>query len=93
MANSLLILLTRDKFRVLVLVACAAFFLHGQEYEAVQDDAFISFVYSKHLAAGEGLVFNLGERVEGYTNFLWVALMALPHLFSVDVIFCARFVK
>ena len=42
------------------------------------DDAFISFRYARNLAAGHGLVFNPGERVEGYTNFLWVLLSALP---------------
>ncbi|HYS03588.1 MAG TPA: hypothetical protein VEW47_00200 [Candidatus Dormibacteraeota bacterium] len=40
------------------------------------DDCFISFRYARHLAAGQGLVWNPGERVEGYTNFLWVILMA-----------------
>src|SRR3989442_1472314 len=40
------------------------------------DDSFISFRYARHLAAGRGLVWNPGERVEGYTNFLWVILMA-----------------
>lgn len=40
------------------------------------DDAFISFRYARNLAAGHGLVFNPGERVEGYTNFLWVMLLA-----------------
>ena len=40
------------------------------------DDAFISFRYAQHMAAGEGVVWNPGERVEGYTNFLWVLLMA-----------------
>ena len=38
------------------------------------DDAFISFRYAQHLAAGDGLRFNIGEQppVEGYSNFLWV---------------------
>jgi len=40
------------------------------------DDSFISFRYARHLASGQGLVWNPGERVEGYTNFLWVVLMA-----------------
>ncbi|MFN7975565.1 MAG: hypothetical protein U0166_25030 [Acidobacteriota bacterium] len=40
------------------------------------DDAFISFRYSRNLVEGHGLVFNVGERVEGYTNFLWVLLVA-----------------
>jgi hypothetical protein len=40
------------------------------------DDAFISFRYARNLVDGHGLVFNIGERVEGYTNFLWTVLMA-----------------
>ena len=42
----------------------------------LSDDAFISFRYADHLSRGLGLVWNAGERVEGYTNFLWVLLMA-----------------
>lgn len=40
------------------------------------DDAFISFRYAQQLVAGHGLVFNPGERVEGYTNFLWTIIAA-----------------
>jgi len=42
----------------------------------VGDDAYISFRYARNLIEGNGLVFNPGERVEGYTNFLWTVLMA-----------------
>ncbi len=41
------------------------------------DDAFISFRYAENLVEGHGLVWNAGERVEGYSNFLWVMLIAL----------------
>ncbi len=40
------------------------------------DDAFISFRYLANLFAGHGLVYNPGERVWGYTNFLWMAALA-----------------
>jgi arabinofuranosyltransferase len=40
------------------------------------DDAYISFRYAENLLEGNGLVYNPGERVEGYTNFLWVMLVA-----------------
>ncbi|MEO5618208.1 MAG: hypothetical protein ABIS67_10585, partial [Candidatus Eisenbacteria bacterium] len=43
-----------------------------------QDDAYISFRYARNLLRGEGLVFNVGERVEGYTNFLWTVLSSIP---------------
>lgn len=50
---------------------------HSLLFNFVTDDAFISFVYSRNLAQHGQLVFNLGERVEGYTNFLWTVLIAL----------------
>jgi len=37
----------------------------------LSDDAYISFRYAENLVNGLGLVFNRGERVEGYSNFLW----------------------
>ncbi len=48
------------------------------------DDAFISFRYTRNLLEGHGLVFNPGERVEGYTNFLWILeLAALWAIFGI----------
>jgi arabinofuranosyltransferase len=40
------------------------------------DDAYISYRYAHNLAAGHGLVFNPGERVEGFSNLLYVLLLA-----------------
>ena len=40
------------------------------------DDAFISFRYARNLVEGHGLVYNPGERVEGYTNLLWTLFAA-----------------
>ena len=48
------------------------------------DDAFISFRYTRNLLEGHGLVFNPGEYVEGYTNFLWILeLAAIWGIFGV----------
>ena len=53
-------------------------------YFHLVDDAFISFRYARNLADGQGLVFNPGhERVEGYTNFLWVLVLAAARLVGV----------
>src|SRR3989304_2142112 len=50
---------------------------HAGYYWFLTDDAYISFRYARNLARGAGLVFNPGgEPVEGYTNFLWVVLLA-----------------
>jgi hypothetical protein len=63
---------------ILAIAAAAAILLvHAHSYNYVVDDAYISFRYARNLVEGKGLVFNPGERVEGYTNFLWVILIAL----------------
>ena len=38
------------------------------------DDAYIALRYASNAAHGNGLVYNLGEKIEGYTSFLWVVL-------------------
>lgn len=40
------------------------------------DDAYITFRYAQSVAAGAGAVFNLGERVEGYSSLSWLLLLA-----------------
>lgn len=55
-------------------IAHALFYFVALGTDAV-DDAYISFRYAQNALRGHGLVFNPGERVEGYTNFLWTALM------------------
>jgi arabinofuranosyltransferase len=64
-----------------------AFFGAWQAWELrfVQDDAYISWRYADNLARGLGLVWNAGEYVEGYTNFLWTVILAIPHRFGLDV--------
>jgi arabinofuranosyltransferase len=52
-------------------VAHAAYFWHY-----VNDDAYITFRYSRFLALGRGPYYNVGEHVEGYTNFLLMLLLA-----------------
>lgn len=55
-------------------------------YRFMQDDAFISFRYARNLARGLGIVYNPGEHVEGYTNFLWTVCMAPSYVIGVDVV-------
>ena len=40
------------------------------------DDIFITFRYIENWFNGLGIVYNPGERVEGYTHFLWLLLIA-----------------
>jgi len=54
--------------------------LHIRHYVFLCDDAYIMFRYARNLAHGHGLVFNVGERVEGYTSFLWVLQLSIGYL-------------
>ena len=57
--------------------------IHSWDNGAV-DDAHITFRYASQLLAGEGLVFNAGERVEGYTSLTWVLLLAALRAVGAD---------
>ena len=59
---------------LLALAVVAA--LHALYFSHLADDAYISFRFASNFAAGHGLVFNPGEYVMGYSNFLWVAALA-----------------
>lgn len=60
--------------------------VHQLLFATVTEDALVSFRYALNIADGNGPVFNPGERVEGYTNFLWLVLIALPRAaFGADI--------
>src|SRR5262245_39346019 len=60
-----------------VFVVLALFLGHALLFwPYVNDDAYITLRYSRFLASGLGPYFNVGEHVEGYTNFLLMVLMA-----------------
>jgi len=77
----------------------AALFLlllvHAQRgWMTTKDDAFITFRYAEHLAHGQGLVWNPGDGpVEGYTNFLFMIIMAVFALFKADLVFASKLVN
>jgi arabinofuranosyltransferase len=50
----------------------------GRRYYCLFDDALISMRYGWNLAHGQGLVWNPGERVEGFTSLPMTLLMAVP---------------
>lgn len=54
------------------------------------DDAYISYRYARNFARGEGLVYNVGEHVEGYTNFLWTLILGLGMRLGVGPNLCAK---
>ncbi len=63
----------------------SSFIIEGERYFILNDDAMISMRYAHNLARGYGLVWNPGERVEGFSHLLWVVYMALLHKLPLPV--------
>src|SRR2546428_9644856 len=59
-----------------VVAACVLLVGLGFHLRMPFDDSFITYRYAANLANGQGLVFNPGERVEGYTCFLGVVILS-----------------
>ncbi|MBS1492297.1 MAG: hypothetical protein JST55_02230 [Bacteroidetes bacterium] len=51
----------------------------------IQDDSYISFRFVKNFVEGKGLVFNPGEKVEGYTNLLWVLILSIFYAMKMNI--------
>ncbi len=83
-------------FRKLISLGIALAILIGGGVAAVSqrwvgDDAFISFRYARNMTEGLGLVYNEGERVEGYSNFLWTLWIAAGLSFGFEAESWANF--
>lgn len=61
------------------------FFLH--------DDAFISLRYAQNFADVGDLSWNLGDRVEGYTNFLYVLISSALLKIGIDPVVTVRLIN
>lgn len=70
---------------LLILIAIfTVFLILCLKISFLSDDAFISYRYAQNFVNGYGLVFNPGEKVEGYTNFLWVIISAVLMKLNID---------
>jgi hypothetical protein len=72
-----------------VALALAAFgaivtFVAYRDY--VMEDAYITYRYAQNLAAGEGFVFNPGERVLGTSTPLYTLVLAVAGLLGLDIV-------
>ncbi len=76
----------RDRaiFWGLVIAAAIVGIQHAVSIWYINDDCYVSFRYAKNLVNGLGLVYNAGERVEGFTNFSWTMLIALGMKLGID---------
>ena len=65
------------KRQILPWAACLLAVVLAASRSWICDDAYICFRYAENLVRGWGLVFNQGERVEGFTNLSWTLFSAL----------------
>lgn len=64
---------------------------HGLGYfDYFDEDAFITLRYSRHLADGLGPNWNASGHVEGYTSFLWMAVLGGMAKLGFDLLVAAR---
>lgn len=54
------------------------------------DDMFIFLRYAEHFSQGKGLTYNAGERVEGFSSPLWLALLTIGTLVGVNLVTWAK---
>ena len=74
----------RGVYWLMGLVLVAAGFYAANLLRWYGDDIFITLRYVQHWLEGHGIVYNPGERVEGYTHFLWLVLLALGGWLGAD---------
>lgn len=79
--------------RVVFLAALIPALLLTWRFDFLCDDAYITFVYARNLAEGNGLVYNPGQWVEGYSEFAWALLLAVGQLVGVGPEFLSRAVS
>ncbi|MBU0983151.1 MAG: hypothetical protein KKA42_04725 [candidate division Zixibacteria bacterium] len=69
-----------------VVPALVIYALLANHLNFTQDDSYISYRYVANFLHGDGLVYNIGERIEGFTNFGWVVFMAAWGVVGIDFI-------
>ncbi len=70
---------------LLIIVLASIFIYFCVQISFIQDDAYISFRYVRNFVNGNGLVFNIGENVEGFTNFLWIIILSIFAIAKVNL--------
>ena len=75
-----------------LLPALAAFFWLCYKLNVTQDDAYISYRYVANYLNGHGLVYNIGERIEGITNFAWTMFEVFLGTLGLNFIWLSKFV-
>jgi tetratricopeptide (TPR) repeat protein len=71
-------------------LALVLFSLLAYHLNFTQDDAYITYRYVANYVNGDGLVFNVGERIEGFTNFGWTVYLLLWGVLGANFILISK---
>lgn len=84
--------LSSTTIRTTLLLCACGMLAYGitSAWPYMADDAFISLRYAERLLQGQGLTWTDGERVEGYSNLLWILLTAIGGPITGDLVLNAR---
>ncbi|MFZ2322812.1 MAG: hypothetical protein WAV89_03840 [Ignavibacteriaceae bacterium] len=76
----------KHNYIYLILIFIIAYYLYlCNKVGFIQDDTYITLQYVKHFADGNGLVFNIGQRVEGFTSLIWVLLLSFTYKLGFNI--------
>ncbi len=63
-------------FIAISVLAIIVSIVYSYKLKWLGDDIFIALRYVQNFVSGNGLVYNKGERVEGFTDFFWIMLIS-----------------
>src|SRR5260221_4044570 len=72
-------------------VVCSTGLALADAWNFTTDDAYITLRYARHLANGQGIVWNVGEPpLEGYSNFSFLIAAAAAIKLGVDPVLVVK---
>jgi arabinofuranosyltransferase len=75
-----------------LVVALVVYAILVSDLYFTQDDAYISYRYVANYLNGDGLVYNIGERIEGITNFGWTVFLMFLGVLGIDFLWWSNVV-
>lgn len=72
-----------------ILIALYTIYINSSFYH---DDAYITLRYARNFINGSGIVWNSGEYIQGYTNFLHLILISILCMGGIDLSMASRLI-
>lgn len=82
--------ISRNDLLLLILMYGIFLFIAVNFFGWIVDDLYIYFRYVSNFVNGDGIVYNPGEHVEGFSGFSWLMLLSLFGYFNFPLELCAK---